>query len=105
MTRFLLGGLAAALYLTACGSAPPPPPPPAASVPAPPAQLKLLVDQYWDEYRRLNPRPMPQGAAVRFDSGAGLDISAQFLADSLALERRYLDAVSALPRERPPMRN
>ena len=45
---------------------------------------------------------MPQGAAVRFDSGAGLDISAQFLADSLALERRYLDAVRALPRERLP---
>lgn len=102
MTRFLLGGLAAALYLTACGSAPPPPPPAAASAPAPPGQLKLLVEQYWDEYRRLNPRPMPQGAAVRFDSGAGLDISAQFLADSLALERRYLDAVSALPRERLP---
>lgn len=102
MMRFLLGGLAAALYLTACGSAPPPPPPPAASAPAPPGQLKLLVDQYWDEYRRLNPRPMPQGAAVRFDSGAGLDISAQFLADSLALERRYLDAVRALPRERLP---
>ncbi|HEY3850870.1 MAG TPA: DUF885 family protein [Steroidobacteraceae bacterium] len=103
MTRFLLGGLAAALYLTACGSAPPPPPPqPAASARAPPDQLKLLVDQYWDEDRRLNPRPMPQGAAVRFDSGGGLDISAQFLADSLALERRYLDAVGALPRERLP---
>jgi uncharacterized protein (DUF885 family) len=43
---------------------------------------------------------MPEGAAVRFDPGAGLDISAQFLADSLALERRYLDAVEALPRER-----
>ena len=60
----------------------------------------MLVEQYWDDYRLLNPRPMPQGAAVRFDSGSGLDISAQFLADSLSLERRYLADVSALPRER-----
>lgn len=104
MTRFLLGGLAAAaLYLTACGSAPPPPPPPVATARAPADQLKLLVDQYGDDHRRLNPRPMPQGAAVRFDSGGGLNISAQFLADSLALQRRYLDAVSALPRERLPV--
>ena len=102
MTRFLLGGLAAALYLTACGPAPPPPPQPAASERAPPDQLKLLVDQYGDDYRRLNPRPMPERAAVRFDSGGGLDISAQFLADSLALERRYRDAVSASPHERLP---
>ena len=102
MMRFLLGGLAAALTLTACGTAPPPPPLPAASEPAPADQLKLLLGHYGDDYRTLNPRPMPQGAAIRFDSGAGVDISARFLADSLALERRYLDAVTALPRERLP---
>jgi uncharacterized protein (DUF885 family) len=102
MMRFLLGGLAAALTLTACGTAPPPPAPPAASEPAPADQLKLLLDHYGDDYRTLNPRPMPQGAAIRFDSGAGVDISARFLADSLALERRYLDAVTALPRGRLP---
>jgi uncharacterized protein (DUF885 family) len=67
---------------------------------APADQLGQLVEGYWDDYRLLNPRLLPQGAAVRFDSGNGLDISAQFLADSLALERRYLDAVTALPRER-----
>jgi uncharacterized protein (DUF885 family) len=101
MTRFLLGGLAAAaFYLTACGSAPPPPPPSPAPSWTPSEQLRVLVEQYWDDYRLLNPRPMPQGAAVRFDSGSGLDISAQFLADSLSLERRYLADVSALPRER-----
>jgi uncharacterized protein (DUF885 family) len=60
------------------------------------------VEGYWDDYRLLNPRLLPQGEDVRFDSGSGLDISAQFLADSLALERRYLDAVTALPRERLP---
>jgi uncharacterized protein (DUF885 family) len=102
MTRFLLGGLAAALCLSACGSAPSPPPPPPALARTPSDQLRILVDRYGDDYRLLNPRPMPQAAAVRFDPGSGLDISAQFLADSLSLERRYLDGVAALPRERLP---
>jgi uncharacterized protein (DUF885 family) len=103
MTRFLPGGLAAtALFLTACGSAPPPPSPPVTSVRAPADELRHLVEEYWDDYRLLNPRLLPQGPDVRFDSGSGLGISAQFLADSLALERRYLDAVAALPRQRVP---
>ncbi len=103
MTRFLFGGLAAAtLCITACGSSPPPPPPAPAPTRTPSEQLRVLVERYWDDYRLLNPRPMPQGAAVRFDPGGGLDISAQFLADSLSLERRYLADVAALPRERLP---
>jgi uncharacterized protein (DUF885 family) len=103
MTRFFLVSLAAAaLYLTACGAAPSPPPPSPALTRTPSEQLRVLVDRYWDDYRLLNPRPMPQGAAVRFDSGSGLDISAQFLADSLSLERRYLGDLAALPRERLP---
>lgn len=95
---------AAALVLAACGAAPapPPPPPPAAIAPAPAAELKRLVSAYEDEYRELNPRPLPQGADLRFDGGAGSNISAQFLADSLDVERRYLDAVRALPRARLP---
>jgi uncharacterized protein (DUF885 family) len=44
--------------------------------------------------------PTAQPAAA--PSGSGLDISAQFLADSVALERRYLGALGALPRERLP---
>lgn len=102
MMRFLLGGLAAALCLTACGAPPPPPPTPVAGTRAPADQLRHLVEEYWDDYRLLNPRLLPQGAAVRFDSAGGLNISAQFLADSLALERRYLDALTALPRDRSP---
>jgi uncharacterized protein (DUF885 family) len=103
MMRFLPGGLAAAaLFLTACGPAPSPPSAPVKSGRVPADQLRYLIEEYWDDYRLLNPRPLPQGPDVRFDSAGGLDISARFLADSLALERRYLDAVGALPRERLP---
>ncbi len=102
MTRFLLSGLAAALSLCACGAAAPPPVPPAASANVPAERLRQLVEEYSDDYRTLNPRPLPLGADERFDSGNGLDISARFLADSLALERRYLGAVAAVPRERLP---
>ena len=97
MMRISLSGLAAAL-LAACGSASAPP----AAAKAPAEQLQQLVNQYGDDYRALNPWPLPCGAAVRFDSGNALDISPQFLADSLDLERRYLAAVEALPRARVP---
>jgi uncharacterized protein (DUF885 family) len=60
--------------------------------------LARLVDGYWDEYRRLNPLELPAGAAKRYDSAGGYDISEQFLADSLDLERRYLEALLAVPR-------
>jgi uncharacterized protein (DUF885 family) len=95
MLRFLLGGLAASTLL-ACsqGSAPPP----AARVRAVPAaeQLTRLADKYWDESQRLNPHS--RSALVRFEPAAGYDISPQFLADSLDLERRYRDALLAVPR-------
>jgi uncharacterized protein (DUF885 family) len=102
MKRFLPWGLAAALFLAACGAPTPPPAQPVAAARAPADQLRHLVEEYWDDYQLLNPRPLPEGAAVRFDGGSGLDISAQFLADSVALERRYLGALGALPRERLP---
>jgi uncharacterized protein (DUF885 family) len=102
MIRFVRSGLAAAvLVLAGCGAAPAPPP--AQSSPssaAPGDRLQVLVEQYWDDYLQLNPQYLPEGADVRFDPGAGADISAQFLADSLALERRYLERAQALPRER-----
>lgn len=88
----------AVLTLGACGAAPSPPPVEALS-PAPPnQQLSRIVEQYWDEYRLRNPEDLPQGPDTRFDAGRGYDISAQSLADSLALERRYLAAVLAVPR-------
>ncbi|MGC1521731.1 MAG: DUF885 family protein, partial [Steroidobacteraceae bacterium] len=69
------------LGLAAC-SAPPAPAPPESAAPAvPPEQLNRLVDRYWDE------------------RGFGAEtISPQQLADSLAIERRYLAEVLAVPR-------
>jgi len=88
----------AILLLAACGGAPPPPPSPASSPASPRDDLARLVEDYWDEYLQLNPQKLPQGAAARFDGARGYDISAQFLADSLALERRYLAALLAVAR-------
>ena len=83
MTGFSRAILLASVFwaLTACGA--PPAPAPAAPVnPALPRDsLARIVDRYWDE---------------RVTSGNPL--SAQFLADSLAVERRYLEQILAVPR-------
>ena len=87
----------AIMALAACGAARAPPPSPAPSSAAPREQLNRLVEHYWDEHLLLNPGELPQGAARRYDGASGYRISAQFLADSFALERRYLAAVLAVP--------
>jgi uncharacterized protein (DUF885 family) len=100
MMRFLHSaplGLAI-LALAACGAAPAPPPSRAVKPAAPGDQLSQLVEHYWDDYRLLNPQRLPQGAVSRYEAAGGYEISAQFLADSLALERSYLAAVLAMPR-------
>jgi len=69
------------LALAACGA---PQAPPSATVPKPAApteQLGRLVERYWDEHLSVD-----------------TDISPQFLADSLSIERRYLAEVRAVPR-------
>jgi uncharacterized protein (DUF885 family) len=69
--------------LAAC-SAPPSPAPAGAANSAPPHEsLSRLADRYWDE--RLPP---------------GNPLSPQFLADSLAIERRFLAEIIAVPRTR-----
>src|ERR1700722_2449227 len=85
MTRFSHAvslGLAI-LGLAACGAQPAPTPTQAADSTAPREQLGRIVDRYWDE-------PVPPG----------VPLSPQFMADSLALERRYLDEIRAVPRDR-----
>jgi uncharacterized protein (DUF885 family) len=69
------------LGLAGCGAAPAPPPAKTANPMAPRERLSRIVDRYWDE--RVSP---------------GNQLSAQFMADSLALERRYLEEVIAVPR-------
>jgi uncharacterized protein (DUF885 family) len=99
MIRFFHGlSLSLAIgALAACGAAPTPPPSPAPSSAAPRDQLTRLVEHYWDEHQLLYPAELPEGADRRYDGAYGYRISAQFLADSLALERRYLAAVLGVP--------
>jgi uncharacterized protein (DUF885 family) len=85
MTRFSQAAWAGLAFwgLVACGPAPRPATPPIAADSAPPHEsLNRIVDRYWDEHASLaNP------------------LSAQFMADSLAVERRFLAETLALPRE------
>jgi uncharacterized protein (DUF885 family) len=100
MMRFLHAaplGLAL-LTLAACGAASAPPPSRAVKQAPPGDQLRQLVEHYWNDYGLLNPQRLPQGAASGADPTGGYEISAQFLADSLALERGYLAAVQSMPR-------
>jgi uncharacterized protein (DUF885 family) len=63
-----------------CGRAPAPVPAPATLPAAPREDLRRIVERYWDEHQPL------EGA-----------VAVQALADSLAIERRYLAEVLALP--------
>ncbi len=71
----------AVLALAACGAPPPPAAPQAASPAAPDDSLSRIVELYWDEH------VVP-----------GSPLSAQFLADSLDVERRFLSEVLEVPR-------
>jgi uncharacterized protein (DUF885 family) len=85
MTRFTRSvalGLAF-LELAACGAAPAPVPSQAMDSAAPHDDLRRIVDRYWDEH-----------------GVPGNPLSPQSMADSLALERRFLAEVLAVPRAR-----
>jgi uncharacterized protein (DUF885 family) len=71
------------LGLAACGAAPAPVPPQAAASASPRDDLRRIVDRYWEE--RVPP---------------GNPLSPQFMADTLAVERRFLAEVQAVPRAR-----
>jgi uncharacterized protein (DUF885 family) len=73
----------ALLGLAACGAAPAPTPAQTANPAAPRDRLSRIVDRYWDERAAADGPPSPQ-----------------FMADSLALERRFLDELLAVPRSR-----
>ena len=95
--RTLLGLTATALV--ACGAKSPPAPPPRTAAPAPPpTQLGLLVERYWAEAAALTPWYAWGGADMPFGETPAENIAPQSLADSLAIERRYLASMSAVPR-------
>jgi uncharacterized protein (DUF885 family) len=95
--RTLLGLTATALV--ACGAKSPPAPPPRTAAPPPaPAQLGLLVERYWAEAAALTPWYAWGGADMPFGETPAENIAPQSLADSLAIERRYLAAVSSVSR-------
>jgi uncharacterized protein (DUF885 family) len=71
----------ACLGLAACGAPPKPAPTEAAAPAVPHERLNQMVDRYWDER-----------------ASHGDPISAQQMADSLAVERRYMAEVLAVPR-------
>jgi uncharacterized protein (DUF885 family) len=93
----------AALALVACG-APAPAPAPSALAPRAPEsatralELKELVERYWAETAALAPWYSWGGADLPFGAPAAENIAPQSLADSLAIERRYLEQVLAIPR-------
>lgn len=70
------------LAFTACSRAPAPGPP-AAPAAAPHDSLNRIVERYWDEH-----------------APPGVSIAPQYLADSLALERRYLAELTSVARAR-----
>jgi uncharacterized protein (DUF885 family) len=71
------------LALTACSRAPAPASSPAAAAAAPHDNLNRIVERYWDEH-----------------APPGVSIAPQYLADSLALERRFLAELSTVARAR-----
>ncbi len=99
MFRFLpLAAVACASLLAACGSATSPVPGPGGRDIAPRDTLLRIVDRYWDDYQHLNPPYPVLGDVLRFGNSLGNAIAVQKLADSLAMERRYLLEVLAIPR-------
>lgn len=89
------GGLAAC-GLAACGS-PPPPSRAAGTAPVAREQLSRVVDGYWDAHLQLNPLTAAAAGDHRYDDRLGNPISARHLADTLALERRALSELAAVP--------
>jgi uncharacterized protein (DUF885 family) len=88
----------AVLTLDACGARPPPQPAQAVDPGAQSEHLEQIVERYWTENAALMPWYSWGSADMEFSDTPAENIAPQSLADSLALERRYLAEVSAVPR-------
>ncbi|HSN72909.1 MAG TPA: DUF885 domain-containing protein [Steroidobacteraceae bacterium] len=77
-----------------------------ASAPVTGPDLSTLVEQYYEEYLELNPLQATVNGDHRYDDRLEDSLSERWLADSLALEQRYLaaarqiDAATLSPAER-----
>jgi uncharacterized protein (DUF885 family) len=87
----------ACLALGACGGKPVPAPSRPEALAAPREQLDRIVQRYWDAYLEQNPLLASSSGNHRYDDRLGNPIALQSLADSLALERRALAEVLAIP--------
>jgi uncharacterized protein (DUF885 family) len=98
MTRFSLAASVAILILATVGcSGSPAPAPQQTAPPGSSDQLDDIVEHYWEEYLELNPLRATAGGDHRHDDQLENSSSPQFLADSLALERRALAELLATP--------
>jgi uncharacterized protein (DUF885 family) len=59
-------------------------------------QLRQVVEDYWEEYLKLNPIAATIFGDNRYNDRLENNISERFLADTLALEKGYLEKVSAI---------
>jgi len=97
---------AAAFLLAACdrgaeqtpaaNAAAPAATPAAATQPAPAQQLNTLVEEYYDKFLELNPLNATFIDDHRYDDRLANDLSPDWMAKSLALEKDYLAKVQAL---------
>jgi len=88
--------------LLACGEPSPSSSPTAIGLPsasAPRESLNHLVERYWDESAAAEPWYSWGGAEMRYAQAPADTLAPQALADSLALERRYLDVVNGVMRQ------
>jgi uncharacterized protein (DUF885 family) len=100
MVRFShLALLGVALSLCACSAPPSPPPPQATDRVSQSVRLGRIVERYWDENAALMPWYSWGGADLDTGAPPAEIIAPQSVADSLAVERRYLSEVLAIPRE------
>lgn len=95
--RSVLLGIAA-MSLMSCGRSAPPPASRVEEAVAPRELLTHLVEQYWDESVGVSPWYSWGAGEMRYGQAPTDILSAQSLADALALERRYLAAVLLVPR-------
>lgn len=101
MTKCLcLMSLSALAMWSLCGCGAPQPPPAAAPprTDAPREPLPHLVERYWDENAVARPWYSWGAAEARYGEAPADTLSPQALADSLALERRYLDDLMGVAR-------